>query len=207
MKFFSLIYQGDIHTATDEKIISSEEYSTLVEAFQILEKAKEDAEIYINTTQEECRKLKEKAKEEGFNEGLIQFNEHFLKFENELKQIRHEMHKQVLPLALKAAKKILGRELELHPEAIVDIVLQAIAPVTQNRQITIYVNKADKEILEANKSKIKEILEQIENLSIKERSDLSPGGCIIETETGIINAEIENQWNALKAAFERYTKR
>lgn len=207
MKFFSLIYQGSIHAATDEKIIPADVYSTLLEAGQVLEKAKEDAAAYMKETKEKCKKLRKTAKDEGYDEGLVQFNEHFLKFSNELKQIRHEMNGLVLPLALKAAKKIVARELELHPEAIVDIVLQAIAPVTQNRQITIYVNKADKEILEANKPRIKEILEQIQNLSIKERDDVSQGGCIIETETGIINAGIENQWRALEAAFERYMKR
>jgi type III secretion protein L len=207
MKFFSLIYQGDIHAATDEKIIPAEDYSILVEASQILEKALEDAVSYKKKTEEECEKLREIAKQEGFDEGLKQFNEHLITFEIALKQLRHELNKLVLPLALKAAKKIVGRELELHPEAIVDIVLQAIAPATQNRYITIYVNKADKEILEAHKPRIKEILEQVSSLSIKERHDVSPGGCIIETETGIINAGIENQWRALEAAFDRYMKR
>ncbi|HSW86413.1 MAG TPA: HrpE/YscL family type III secretion apparatus protein [Rhabdochlamydiaceae bacterium] len=207
MKFFSLIYQGDVHAATDENIIPAEDYSILVDASQILEKVKEDAVKYRKKTEEECEELRQAAKKEGFDEGLVQFNEHLLKFENNLKQMRHELNKLVLPLALKAAKKIVGKELELHPEAIVDIVLQAIAPVTQNKHITIYVNKADKETLEANKPRIKEILEQVETLSIKERHDVSPGGCVIETETGIINAGIENQWRALEAAFERYMKR
>jgi type III secretion protein L len=60
--------------------------------------------------------------------------------------------------------------------------------------------------LEANKPRIKEILEHIQTLSIKERHDITPGGCIIETETGIINASVENQWRALESAFERYMK-
>ena len=48
------------------------------------------------------------------------------------------------------------------------------------------------------------MFEQINILSIQEKGDISPGGCIIETETGIINASIENQWNALELAFKRY---
>lgn len=207
MKFFSLIYQGEIHSADNDTVIPAEDYSTLLEAAQVLEKAVEDAKAYRDATEKECEDLKQQAKKEGYQEGLSKFNEHILSFDHQLKQIRHEMNKLVLPLALKAAKKVVGRELQLHPEVIVDIVIQALAPVTQNKQITIYVNKADKDILEAHKSRVREILEQVETLLIKERSDVSQGGCIIETESGIINAGLENQWRALEAAFERYTRK
>jgi len=206
MKFFSLIYEGDIHTASDEKIIKAEDYSVLLEASEILEKAKEEALKYRQKTEEECTLLKEEAQKAGFNEGLEKFNEHILQFEANIKKLRHDTQQMVLPLALTAAKKIVGAQIKLHPDTIVDIILQALQPAMQNRNITIYVNKADKEALEANKSKIKQILEQVEVFSIQERSDVAEGGCIIETETGIINATIENQWRALQAAFERYMK-
>lgn len=206
MKFFSLIHQGDIHTAADEKVIPASEYSTLLSAVEILEKVQQDAEQLRRDTDEECKRLKNQAKEEGFQEGLNQFSEHILAFENEIKRLRHEMQQAVLPIALKAAKKIIGKELQQFPETIVDIILQAIAPAIHSHRITIYVNKADKEHVEASKTRIKKILEQVQSLSVQERADVSPGGCIIETEAGIINATIENQWRALEAAFERYTK-
>jgi type III secretion protein L len=207
MKFFSLIYQGDVHTETDEKVISAKDYSTLLEAAEIVKKAKEDALAYRKEVEKECEKLKEEARKEGFDAGLLAFNEHTLFFEQELKKIRHETNKQILPLALKAAKKIVGTELKTHPETIVDIVLQALLPVTQNLRINIFVNKADKELLENEKARIKNILEQVESFSIQERPDVLPGGCIIETETGIINASLENQWRALEGAFDKYMKR
>jgi type III secretion protein L len=37
-------------------------------------------------------------------------------------------------------------------------------------------------------------------LSLRDRSDIQPGGCIIETEGGIINAQLENQWRVLENA-------
>lgn len=206
MKFFSLIYQGDLHTSTDEKVISEEDYSVLVSAADVLAKAHEDAERLKKETEEECEKLKEEAKKAGFEEGLGIFNDHLLTFEKTIKKIHHETYLQILPLALKAARKIVSKELELHPDTIVDIVLQALTPVTQAQRVTIYVNKADRELLETEKKKIKDILEQIKTLVIKDRDDISQGGCVIETESGIINATIENQWRALEAAFERYKK-
>ena len=137
---------------------------------------------------------------------MSRFNEQLINFDKQLRQIRADLQKQILPLALKAAKKIVGEQLSVSPETIVDIVIQTLAPVTQNHRFNIYVNKVDKEILEAQKPKIKSYLEQVQVLTIQERSDIAPGGCIIETESGIINASIENQWRALESAFEKYMK-
>jgi type III secretion protein L len=206
MKLFSLIYSGDLHLADEGPVIPAEDYSTLMTASEVVELAREDAAAYKRTVEEECQRLRSQAQEEGFQEGLIQFHTHILAFEKELAKIRHEANKLILPIALKAARKIVGGELQMRPEAIVDIVLQALAPVTQNKKIVLCVNRADKEMLEQHKPEIRALLEQVESLSIVERPEVSPGGCIIETETGIINATIESQWRALEAAFERYTQ-
>lgn len=204
MRFFSLIYQSEIHPSTDEKIIPAEEFSTLMDAKQVLEKAKEDAETFREELKKEAAALHEQAEKNGYQKGLEEFNEKLAWFDRELKALRVEMQTQVLPIALKAARKIVGSELKMHPEAIVDIVIQALTPVLQSKQITIYVNKGDRELLETIKPQLKSILEQADSVTVLDRLDVSPGGCIIETERGIINATIENQWRTLEAAFARY---
>lgn len=204
MKYFSLLYQGDIHPSDNKKVIPAEDFSKLVEASEIVETAREEAEKLREETEKASKKLKEKEGKKGFQEGLEQFNEKIFAIDEELKGMRHSLQQMVLPIALKAAKRIVGKELEIFPETIVDIVVQAIKPVAESHQITIFVNKEDKEHLDANKPKLKEILEQAEVLTIQERADVEPGGCIIKTESGMINATIENQWRALERAFEKY---
>lgn len=207
MKFFSLIYQGDLHTATEEKILPQEDYSILLSAHEVLERAQEDARQLRQETEEECVRLKATAQAEGFEQGLNNFNDKLLHFDKKLTQLHHETYLQILPIALKAAKKIVTEELKLHPERIVDIVLQALTPVTQAEKVTIYVNKGDKEVLESERNQLKEKLEQVKVLVIQERDDVDLGGCIIDIpKLGIINVTLENQWRALEAAFERYKK-
>jgi type III secretion protein L len=206
MKLFSLLYQGDVHFTSDAKIIPSEQIATLITAEKLVEKAKEDTLKLQQKTAAECEELKKQAYEEGFAKGLESFNEHLVQFEKELIRLRHDTQKAVLPLALKAAKKIVAKELEQHPETIVDIVMQVLAPIRQNHKVKIFVNKGDKEHLEKEKARLREVFESLQSLSIQERDDVSPGGCIIETESGIINASIENQWRALERAFETYMK-
>jgi len=205
-KFFSLIYQGEVHPISAEKVIPAKEFSELVKVSALLEKAEEDVDTARTEAQKEAKRLRQEAKEAGFQEGLSEFNAHLLSFETRLRTLRLELQQQIIPIALKAAKKIVAGQLALKPETILDIVMQALTPAMHSRRIIIYVSKEDKEILEENKSKIKEILEQLQSLSIQERSDISPGGCVIETDSGIINVTIENQWRALEAAFEKYTR-
>ena len=206
-KYFSLIYSGDIHKNDQDTFIPAKEFSELLNAREVLNKAKEDVKVYLEENKKECKKYLEEAKEVGFNQGLTQFNQQILHFQQKMKQIEHDLQNLVLPLALKAAKKIVGTELQSHPETIVEIVRQNLKAVTQAHHIKIYVNRKDYEFLEKKKKEIKKILDHVQTFTVEEREDVSSGGCIIETEAGIINASLENQWRALEAAFEAFMKK
>ncbi len=203
-KFFSLHNGQEIHLAPGEKIIPASQFSELHTAQEIVELARVDAKEFQERTALDAEKIKTDAFEQGFQEGLVSLNKHLLSLDQELKTLRSDIQKKILPLALTAARKILGEELKLHPDRIVDIVLTSLKPVTQHRKIVIYVNREDHQMLEENRPKIKKIFEHLENLSIQERDDIEPGGCMIETEAGIINAQLENQWRALESAFESF---
>ncbi len=204
MRFFSLISGQEVRIAPGQKKIPAEEFSILQQASEVLKKAKEETEELRKKNTIEAEEQKKMGFEQGFQLGLESFNKHLLALDEELKELRIEIQKKMLPLTLSAARKIIGTELELHPDRIVEIVLNSLKPVTQHKKIIIYVNKVDLEILEQEKPKIKSIFEHLQSLSIQERDDIEPGGCIIETEAGIINAQLENQWRALESAFHSF---
>ncbi len=206
-KFFSLISGQEVRIAPGEKIIPAKEFSTLSTASALLKTAKKEIEECKDEAAIEAEKAKEEAYKKGFQEGLVSLNKHILSLDEQLKSVRTEIQQKILPLALSAAKKLIGEELKLHPDRVVDIVIQSLKPVTQHRKIIIYVNRHDLERLEKSKSKIKKIFEHLDNLSIQERDDIEPGGCIIQTEAGIINAQLENQWLALESAFATFMKK
>ncbi len=205
-KFFSLIFSGEIHRKGNQKILPKEAFSLLIEAQEVLENAKKDVKLYLEQNKEECVKVLKKAKEAGFNEGLREFNKQIMLYEEKIASLEQKLQALVLPLALQAAKKIVGREMTLNSQTIVDIVLQSLKPVVQNHFIKIYVNKKDKELLDKKKEDLKAILEHVKTFMIEERDDVEIGGCIIETEAGIINASLQNQWSALESAFEAFMK-
>lgn len=200
-KFFSLIYGEPNKISANQRIIPAEVLGQLLDAEEVLAKVKSDAEQYKLDIALECEKLKEAAQAEGFAAGYQSWAEHVAKLEQEIIKVRQDLEKVLLPVALKAAKKIVGREIELSENTIVDIVANALKSVAQHKKITIYVNKKDLDSLEQSRARIKEVFESLEVLSLRERSDIARGGCVIETEGGIINAQLENQWSALERAF------
>jgi type III secretion protein L len=206
MYCFSLIKKGSVHTGKG-KIIPKENVEELVSSLEILENAQEEAKELLLKVEAECIEIKKEAREAGFQEGLEKFNAQMILFEERLRILRHEMQKAMLPLVLKSTKRIIGEELQLRPESVVNIVMESIKGVAQCKIVRLYVNRLDLDILEEHKRDLKEIFENLENFQIEERSDIERGSCIIETEKGILNATLENQYRALERAFETHMKK
>lgn len=206
-KFFSFIRGDKLHSAPKVKVIPADEYSVLMNAKEVLETALKEAEDYKIQVVEECEKLKIEAQKEGFEAGFKSWASGLANLESEIENVHDEVEKVLASVALKAAKKIVGREIEVSDNTIVDIVSNSLKAVSQHKKITIYANRKDLAILEANRPRLKELFESLESLSLRERADIETGGCVIETEGGIINAQIDNQWRVLERAFESLLKK
>ncbi len=207
MKFFRFLKNGDLHLPPETKVIPLKDFSTLISSQEILKKAKKEAADRKEKSLLESEEIKKKAEKDGFEAGLEKWNEQLIHLENELRKIREDVEKAIVPLVISAAKKIVGKTLEAKPETFVDIVATALKPVLQHKRVTIYVNKNDFEMLESHRPEIKSLFEHLESLSIGVRDDIEAGGCLIETEAGIINAELKNQWDALEKAFSAIFKK
>lgn len=197
--FFSLF--SGARVLPQKKLIPADEFQQLVSGKELLETVFQDAENYKIEVVKEGEKVKEEAYKEGYQEGFQAWAEMVQLLEKEITRVRDEMQKSLMPIALKAAKKILGAEISQRPEAILDIIASTSKAIAQHKRIVIYVSKPDFEIVEKSKNNLKKYFEELESLSIRFRDDLQPGDCVIETEGGIINAKLLDRWNTLEAAF------
>lgn len=202
-KFFSLIHGEKIHIAPETKVIPSDSISTLIDAQEVMEQVRKDAELYKKEVVSEIEQLKAQAQKEGYEQGYAEWIEKIAALEDEIKKVRTDTQAVIIPIALKAAKKIVGKEIEASEKTVVDIIANSLKAVSQHKKIRIYVNPKEFEIIEESREKIKRIFENLEALSILPQDDVEPGGCIIETEGGIINAQLENQWMILENAFQK----
>jgi type III secretion protein L len=200
MYLFKIKDAEKIHAG--KKIIPRDEFSQLVEAKDLILEAKEKAEEIIAQAHKDAEKIHEEAKESGYNEGLEPFNTHILFFQDQIKRLRMELQKTLLPLVQKTTKRIIGSGLKKHPELVIDVITQAIKDVTSNHEIKLFVNEADLELVEGEKENLKNLFENLELFIIEKRADVEKGSCIIQTEKGILNANLSNQYTALKKALK-----
>lgn len=202
-KFFSLIRGGGLHIAPEKKVVPAAEIEKLLDAKGVLVAVKKEAMLYKEEVAKECEILKDQAERKGYEAGFEKWAEHIVTFEQNMAKMREEFSRMLAPIALKAAQKIVGEAFTLSDDLIYKIVENAIKPVLQHKRVTIFVNRDDLQFLERHRNDLKKLFESVEVLSIRERSDVSKGGCVVETEGGIINARLENQWAVLERAFEK----
>lgn len=200
--FFSLIDTRTVNIAPGTRKLPSEAFSTLLTCTDLLASVQKDAETYRKQVVTKCEELKQQAEFEGFQAGFEQWTQMVSYLEKEVTKVQGELQRVVMSVAIKAAKKIVDVELTTNPKVILDIVTSTLKTVAQHKRIVLYVSRQDFDLIEGSKSQLKPIFEELETLSVRERDDVEPGGCVVETEVGIINARIQDRWRTLETALQ-----
>lgn len=105
---------------------------------------------------------------------------------------------QLLNLAVQIAEKIIRREVETDPTVVQRIAEDALRHAVDKHHLRIRVHPEDLETLQAAAPELQAALDDIREFEIvpdRRRGDrrMARGGCLIETESGIIDARIETQ--------------
>lgn len=161
---------------------------------------------------EEAMKIREKAKailadalrereidrargyEEGRQEGLAQVTERLAALEVEREKLLRGEEKEIIAMVLEIAEKIVARELKKG--AVRDVVRQALTQAVGSR-LVVRVNPEDKEKIEQDFSDLRGTSR---TLALEEDESITPGGCLVETELGTVDARLETQWKAIRKA-------
>jgi flagellar assembly protein FliH len=173
------------------------------EAEQIVRKAMEEAgnirEHAKESGLEEARRIAEETASDKVKEAIETLNQAVI----ERKKIIKDAENEVLRLALKVAEQIIKSEVSLHRDVSLNIVSDAISRVSDREQVIIKVNREDLENVKKYKDRIGSIVDGIKSLSIVEDSAVEPGGCVIETNLGYVDARISTKIAAIEEAFRK----
>jgi len=187
-----------------KKIVKRETEEARNQAASIVGRAKAEAKEIVHQAELEAVRIKEDANEDGLRDGREQGAQELAEVvaaaSARMNQIEAQVEPQLKELAIKIARKILGRELEFHPEGVVDIVKQALSEkARQRREIYLRVHPDDLQHIRENKADLLEVLSRAKEIGIREDPEVAKGGVVIETDAGTIDAQLETQL----AVFER----
>lgn len=164
-------------------------------------KIKQRAQKVLN----EVEAVREKARKEGFaageSKGLSQVTEKLVKLEAIKEKFYRETEKDIVKLVVAIAEKVIGKIVEDRPDVIRDVVRQALERSIGDR-ITVRINPDDYKTLVKENVEFRDVLDRTKRLHFKEDDTIAKGGCVVETEVGTIDAQIETQLDAIRKALE-----
>jgi type III secretion protein L len=193
-----------IKTATTNKsgasaITKRQIVEARVEARRIVAEAERDAAAILQQAETVARESREAAYRDGSESAMCEWHALLLEAREQRDQALAGVERDVLRLAVKIAEKILGRELKRDKEAIVDIVATALRQARLNEMITLRVNPADLPVVEEHRQRFERVGRN-QFLDVVPDPAVTAGGCVIESESGTIDAQLGTQLRVLERA-------
>lgn len=177
---------------------------------QKISKVKSEAERIINEAMQKTDAIREEARDAGREEGRAEASsriEEALETLNqavkERKNIIKDAEQEILRLAIKTAEQIIRSEVSLHRDVCLNIVAEAISRVSDREQIIVKANREDAEYLKRYKDRLAGMLDGVKSFSILEDANVEPGGCVIETNLGFVDAKISTKIKSIEAALKK----
>jgi type III secretion protein L len=112
-----------------------------------------------------------------------------------------DAEREVIALALAIARKVLGREVAGGREAVVDLAAAALTEARTRRDVVLRVNPSDAAAIRASGERLSAALSGAP-FQVREDPSIEPGGAIVDTEGGRIDARVETQLEAIARALE-----
>jgi flagellar assembly protein FliH len=115
----------------------------------------------------------------------------------DLARIDRELAQEVVELGLAVARKLIGESLRARPEAVRESVEEALRQVAHIRgPVTVAIHPDDAALVQAHL----ETAPPRGGWSVREDSNVAPGGCLIETAAGEVDGTLAQRWHRITAA-------
>ena len=184
------------------KVVKREVYEAGREARDVVAVAQEKARQILEAAQREREAIVERARQEGYEQGLAEWNDIMARTAKRADELAKNWEETMLRLSVRVAEKIIGRELKLEPETIVDIVREVLNNVRPGRHMVIQVNEADAAMVRMRLDRLRQAVGS-GDVDVAVSASVPPGGCAIESELGIIDARLETQLKCLEDVLVR----
>ena len=187
------------------------------QANQYLEKVRGEVRQLVERAKQESQQIKKQAQQQGYRAGQQEHEQvvrqqlgtvlpALQKVIADIQQAKQawlrEWEGAVVDVAARMAEKILARELTDTPEFAKQKVCEALELATGCSQLKIRLNPADHGQIGDHVDLLADALHPLATSEVVADEDISPGGCRVDTNFGVIDLQIETQ---LKRIVEELT--
>jgi type III secretion system HrpE/YscL family protein len=161
--------------------------------------AGERAREIIAEAERQAEALRTAAQDEGRAQGRAEHAAAMLALAEERELALAAIEPQAVELALLAAKRVIGQELQHTPELVAQMVAPLIQRLRRAQSVSLRVHPDDRAALEASLASLR-AASSAGTLRIETDPSLSRGDCVLHSEIGSLDARVDTQLAALRRA-------
>lgn len=189
-----------------QKIIHSQSQPSRGQAEEVFRKATEEADkikkrakqIYLDV-EKRVKEAEQRGFADGREQGLQALTEMALTMQKKNQEIIKQLEKQALELVYEMGRKIIGECFQTSDEALLSMLRQALQSSMGN-QLVLLVNPKDFQRIQSEQTSLVQALHGSQTLILKPAETVKLHGCIVESEMGTLEANLESQLAAIKKA-------
>jgi type III secretion protein L len=188
-------------------VVKGDAYEATVEASRIVEAARAQAGAILETAEQERQAIIEAARRKGYEQGLQEWNSAIVKADAARSQYLADSELELIRLAVRVAQKIIGAELRLNPEAIVSLARESMQSLGRERSLTLRVSTDSLALMRERIQSLRETAGPKRSIEVVSDRSVGPGGCIVESEYGVIDARLETQIRCMEEILLRAARK
>jgi len=173
------------------------------QAETVLDQARQKAAKIVQSAAEEAEKQLEAARQHGYAAGLGEWNQCLLAAWKARDEFIERNEACLLQLAIQVARKIIGEALRLAPDQVVSIAREALRSAPRGGNVVLQVHPDDEAEVRRRASSLQKSLGGARKIEVISDAAVARGGCLIESDIGIVDAQLETQLDVMSRALIR----
>ena len=190
----------------------------ITEADNLVKEAKLEVQRIISNAKRDALELKAIAKQEGHQEGYdTGYLEGKRKYESLIQEAevlknntQHKYHEylntaeaDIVEIIMSIARKFIIDSVSNCKDDVLNLVKQTIESCSKRTTVNLKVAESDYSYINENQNKILKDINGIDQLNIIPDESLQTGSCIVDTDSGSINASIDIRLNKIEQSLKR----
>ena len=172
-------------------------------------RAEREAQMIIRTARAEAQSVLDEAREEGHRAGAAEAaqsaSELISRLESAVAHVTKQrnaliddVEPQMLKLCIEAVEKITRHEIRTDPRVVERAIKACLRRVKDSNEVCVRVSPEELDQMKACRDELLAVADGMPSIQIVDDRRVSPGGCVVESESGSLDARVETQLNRLQ---------
>jgi type III secretion protein L len=196
-----LFPKAGVAPAPDVRVLPATDYAILLETQNLLEQARSEAAALIERAKLEAEDIRRQGLEEGRAEGKAEIAMQMLETVTASVEQLAGVESSLIDVVMRSLRTILGKFDQ--EDLVAQVVGHALRLVRDEKRILLRVATSDADAVQARLADIVRQYSGMGRVDVVSDAAISPGGCVLETESGVIDAALDRQLAMIEAAFRK----